>query len=295
MTLGDHLGELRRILIVPIAVWGVLFVVFFHYQATLKVWYVWPLQRALMRFPQEDLAKIGWTEPIDSPRLLTVMDLSESAWNSVHLVMVAATLVAVPVFLWGLWRFVSVGLRDSERRLGVVLLPMGVFFFLAGAVLGYLWGIPIFMAWFIDWTVHDPITRNLEFRMSDYQSTFFSWTVMAGLIMLIPWFVMVLIRTGLVRAETLARYRRLVFMLVTIIAALVAPPDPLPMLAMMGPLYALFELGMILGRLVLWEHNRIKAREAAADARREAAETAGDAPQARRDARTNTQEDRPDG
>jgi sec-independent protein translocase protein TatC len=258
MSLGDHLGELRRRLIVPIVVLGVGFVVAFIYQKELKVLFVKPLLWAIQMDPAA-AARAGL--PTDgSLRVLHSFDLSESALVSVSVSVIAALVVTIPVLIHQLWGFVAVALKPRERNLAFLFVPVGVICFYLGAVLGYFYALPIYYAWLIEWAASDPTATQL-LRQNAYLDSFVLMTVCFGFIMDIPWLVVVLVRVGLITPDQLARYRRLVIVINATIAALIAPPDGASMIAMMIPLQLLFEGGLLASRLMLWRNKTSEARD----------------------------------
>jgi sec-independent protein translocase protein TatC len=194
-------------------------------------------------------------------RQLDVLSIAESVWNSVHLATMAALVLTLPIFLYQLWRFIAVGLHDNERALGFLLLPMGVIFFYCGGLFGYLVGIPYAIAWFIAWSAADPIVHEIRFRMTDYQSTFFNWTLIFGGLLDIPWVIMVLVRVRVVTVGFLARQRRFAILGAVVLAGALAP-DAMSMAIVAPPIYALFEIGLLFAWLIDWELRR-KARAVA--------------------------------
>ena len=275
MPLGDHLDELRRMIWTPLITFGVLFVAAFSLLHWLRMIYVWPLARGIQIAAGWDPAAVercGLPPSIDpwhpaGLRLLDVLSIGESVWNSVHLATMAALTLTLPIFLYQLWRFVAVGLHDNERSLGFLLLPMGVIFFYCGGIFGYLVGIPYAIAWFVSWSAADPIVHEIRFRMSDYQATFFNWTLIFGGLLDIPWAIMVLVRVRIVTVAFLSRQRRFAVFGAVVLAGALAP-DAMSMAIVAPPLYALFEIGLLFAWLIDWDARR-KAR---AVAKRENAE-----------------------
>lgn len=263
MSLGDHLAELRRRLIWPVVTVAVAFLVCFSFQATLKSWFIQPLLKAIDIVGHENAAKVH-LNPEDGTRILQVLHLSESAMTSMSVAFSAALALSIPVALWHLWQFIAVGLKDKERSLAFLFVPLGVIFFYAGAVLGYFFGLPYYYAWLIEWAVHDPTIKELQIRQYEYWDQFQFMTVVFGLLFDIPWLVMVLTRVRLVTVAKLASWRKGIIIINAVICAIVAPPDATSMLVMMIPVQLLFESGLILSRIMMWRVDRNQAKEAAA-------------------------------
>lgn len=251
MRLGDHLGELRRRLLVPLVVLVAGFVAAFIYQQEMKLLFIKPLLWAIQMDP-DAAARAGL--PADgSLRVLHSFDLSESALVSVSVAFIAALAATIPVLVHQLWGFVAVALKPRERSLAFLFVPAGVIGFYLGAVLGYFYALPIYYAWLIEWAAGDPTATQL-LRQNSYLDSFVLMTVCFGFIMDIPWLVVVLVRVGLVTPGQLARYRRVVIVINATIAAVIAPPDGPSMIAMMIPLQLLFEGGLLASRLMLWRN-----------------------------------------
>ncbi len=251
MTLGDHLHELRRRLIVPVIVLTFGFFIGFTYDHELKLLLVRPLQRAIEIVGPEGAAKVGL--PIDgNPRMLQSMDLSESAIMSVRVSTLFAIAVSIPVFVYQFWRFIVVGLKRTERQLGFLFIPAGVALFYLGAVSGYFYGLPYLYAWLIQWAVDDPTIGGFTLSVTDYHANFVAFTLCFGAVMDIPWLVVVLCRVGLVTPEWVAKRRRVVIVINLLAAAAITPTsDPYTLMLVFVPMQLLFEIGIISARLVL--------------------------------------------
>jgi sec-independent protein translocase protein TatC len=264
MSLGDHLEELRRRMIMPLLALAVCFIAAFAYNKELKTIYIRPLIQAIEIAGPKAAHDLGLDLPKDgsTPRILTSMDLTESAMVSMSVSFYAALAATIPILVYQVWKFVSVGLLAKERQLAFLFVPAGIIFFYAGAVLGYFWGLPYYFAWMIEWTAGDPTTKQVV-RQAYYQDSFTMMTVCFGLVMDIPWLVMVLVRVGFVTPDQLAKFRKLVVLINTVVASLITPPDGTSMIAMMIPLQLLFEGGLAASRLMMWNNRRLAAREEA--------------------------------
>lgn len=255
MSLGDHLEELRRRIIWPIIIFGALFIVGFVMQKPLKEILIKPLQWAIRIAGADASAQIGMSA--DTMRLLQAFDLSESTMLSMSVAFDAALTISFPIFVYQLWKFISVGLKEKERQLGFLFVPLGVIFFYAGACAGYFYGLPYFFAWLIDWHVADPTAQRMVLGMTLYHDFFVNMTICFGLIMDIPWLVIVLVRVGLVTVEQLSKWRRVVIVINLVLAAGITPTSDVgSLLAMFLPMQALFELGLLASRFIMWRTKR---------------------------------------
>lgn len=266
MSLGDHLEELRRRLKWPLIVLGLTFFVAFGYEARLQQMFVQPLEWAITINPA-NAKTVGLVSPVK----LQVLEVWEAPMASMMVSFYAAFFISFPVLVYHLWMFVGVGLVQRERRLAFLFVPAGIMFFYAGAVTGYLYGLPYFYSFMVKWAANNPIiTFNLQLKT--YHSNFVFMTMIFGLIADIPWLIMVLVRVGFVTVEQLLRNWKMAILINTVIAAVVAPPDWFSMVALMVPLFGLYVLGVGLSRVMMWHHGRQDAKEQAAELARMAAE-----------------------
>ena len=97
--------------------------------------------------------------------------------------------------------------------------------------------------------------------MVDYYGFFFLMTVSFGLMLDIPWLVMVLVRVGLVTPKWLASQRRYVILIAVVLAAMLSPPDVISQLALFFPILVLFEVGLLASRFCVPK----RVKEAAID------------------------------
>ncbi len=87
-------------------------------------------------------------------------------------------------------------------------------------------------------------------RASEYYS-FFILTLMAlGLVFQIPMGIVAVTRLGIVTPQQLSHNRRYAYLALAVVAMLLPGTDPITMLIELAPLLALFELSLILSRLV---------------------------------------------
>ncbi len=84
-----------------------------------------------------------------------------------------------------------------------------------------------------------------HFRIGEYLTFVLTMTIAFGVAFQMPLVVAFLGRTGIVPAGTLRKYRRVVVLIIVVIAGVLAPPDLFSMLLLSGPMIALFEVGLL--------------------------------------------------
>lgn len=83
-----------------------------------------------------------------------------------------------------------------------------------------------------------------HFKIGDYLSFVLVLTIAFGLAFQTPLVVAFLAWSGIVPVETFRKYRKVVILVIVVIAGILAPPDLLSHLMLSGPMVLLFELGL---------------------------------------------------
>ncbi len=158
-------------------------------------------------------------------------------------------MLAMPVIVFQLYAFIVPGLTDRERRMVLVSLPFVTLFFAAGVAFGWFITVPTAIRFLIGFSSSELIQSQPT--LSDFLDTVTMLLLINGIVFELPVIILTLAFIGVVTAQQLAGYRRYAMVLVVIIAALITPTgDPVNLLLLAVPMYLLYEVGIILARLV---------------------------------------------
>jgi len=164
------------------------------------------------------------------------------------LALLAAIFFAMPVILYQIWAFIAPGLYRHERRFALPLFLSSVVLFYAGAAFAYFVVFPAVFRFFV-MTTPDGVQMMTD--MTQYMDFAVLLFFAFGLAFEIPVATVLLVRTGLVKREALTKNRGYVLLAIFIIAAFLTPPDPVSQTMMALPMYALFEAGILMARLLV--------------------------------------------
>jgi sec-independent protein translocase protein TatC len=208
---------------------------------------------------------------IDGDQLIA-LSITDPFFITFKLALTLGFILAAPVIIYQVWLFLAPALTRRERRAIVPALYMGVALFCIGVGVAYRYVLPLtamFLAGFQTESLTLTMTGTLYFGFV------IKLLVAFGLVFQLPVVILILASLGLVSSKFLASKRRYAIAVMTVTAALITPGDVASTILMMVPLLLLYELSIVLTRLV--ERNR--ARHAAADAAAEdaASEDAADA------------------
>jgi sec-independent protein translocase protein TatC len=169
-----------------------------------------------------------------------------------------ALVFAMPYVLFQVWAFVAPGLYRHERRFALPLLVSSVVLFYAGVAFAYFVVFPLMFAFF---TATAPPGVQMMTDMTQYLDFVLVLFLAFGLAFEIPVAIVLLVWTGLVKLETLRRNRGYVLIAVFIQAAVITPPDVISQTAMALPMYALYEIGIVMAKILAKKKLDERARE----------------------------------
>jgi sec-independent protein translocase protein TatC len=162
--------------------------------------------------------------------------------------LLAAVFFAMPYLLYQLWAFVAPGLYRHERRFALPLLVSSVLLFYSGAAFAYLVVFPVMFQFFVSTT---PAGVAMMTDMAQYLDFVVLLFFAFGLAFEIPVATVLLVRTGMVKVESMKRHRGYVLLGIFIVAAFITPPDAVSQSMMAVPMYLLYEVGIVMARLLV--------------------------------------------
>lgn len=163
------------------------------------------------------------------------------------LTMVVAVFLAMPYILHQTWRFIAPALYHSERRLALPILISSVVLFYGGLAFAYYVVFPLIFAFFSSVTPEGvSVMTDINSYLNFVLKLFFAF----GIAFEIPIATVLLIAAGATTADALAAKRPYVVVVCFIAGMLLTPPDIISQTLLAIPVWLLFELGLIFGRLV---------------------------------------------
>jgi len=231
MSLWEHLDELRtRIVRAGIAIL-VCFMVALAFSARIVNFLKVPLERAL----PEGMSALHFTGPMDVFMV------------NIKVAFLMSVVFGAPVWLYQFWKFIEPALYPKERRLVVPFMFATIFCFLAGVAFCYFFMIPMALAYLIGIGLE---VGTPMITITDYISLITVMILGFGLVFETPVILVLLAMLELVSAAALASQRRVTFVIILIVAAVITPPDPISMMGMAIPCYLMFELAILLIRIL---------------------------------------------
>ena len=230
MTLVEHLGELRRRLIVCLASFAVAVVV------------AYLLYGHILQFFQHPYCQI---QPHNC-KLLVLSPLDGFAIR-LDIAGYGGLVLGSPVILYQLWRFVTPGLRANEKRYAVPFALASVVLFLLGAYVAWL-TFPHALG-FLKGVAGSGIASF--YTAQRYLTLILALMAIFGITFEFPVVLVALELAGVLSPARLAHFRRWAIIIIVVIAGVVTPSsDPFSMLALAIPMLAFYELSIVIGRVL---------------------------------------------
>ena len=161
--------------------------------------------------------------------------------------LISGLIISSPWVFYQLWMFVAAGLYEHERKYVRTAVPFSTALFVTGALFFLFIIAPLCLKFFLKFG--DLIGVSAYWTFDKYISFVTMLMLVFGLAFQTPIAIFVLNRTGLIPIETFKKSRKYVIVVIFFIAAVATPPDVVSQIALAIPLYALFEVGILLSWL----------------------------------------------
>jgi len=253
MPLMEHLVELRRRLIWSLVAFVVCFIGCFF------------VSDEIFNFLTRPLAAV-WNGQVDRHLIYTA--LQEKFFSDVKLAMFGGLVIAFPVIAAQVWGFVAPGLYKNEKSAFLPFLLATPVMFVAGASFVYFIFIPNAFRFFTSFeqVAHDGgLAITATPRVSEYLDLIIQLLLGFGIVFELPVLLTLLVSAELLETKTLSKQRRYAILVGFIISAILTPPDALSMMMMAIPLVGLYEISIVIGRVIEARRRRRRAAEEAAE------------------------------
>lgn len=235
MTVVEHLEELRYRLFI-----GILALV----AGSIVAWILYPSFLSFLTRPLKRGQEIGGVrvEGLNVSGIVTAFNvrLKVSVFGGIVL--------SLPITLWQLWRFVTPGLRQKERRYAFAFVGSALALFGFGAYAAFI-VLPEAIGFLLAFA--KPPLQPLIFI--DQYLGFVIFMILAfGISFEYPLLLVFLAGVGILSSRKLSSWRRHAFFLSFVVGAVATPSqDPLSMTLMAVPLYVLYEITLLVIRFAM--------------------------------------------
>lgn len=230
MTLLEHLGELRRRVIICAIAFAI---------CAVGTYIAYPHILNFLRAPYCRVAPGRCGLYVQGPLDAFSIRLDVTAYG--------AAVIALPVIIFQLWRFVTPGLKANEKRYAIPFSIAAFCLFGLGAVIAWI-TFPHALQ-FLNSAGGGQIQQI--FTPQKYLTLVGALVLIFGLTFEFPVVLVALQLARVITPASLSKARRVAIVLVVITAGVITPSsDPFSMLALAIPMLVFYELSIIIGRTI---------------------------------------------
>lgn len=230
LPLTSHLQELRKRLILSFIAIGVGFVLCYAFAESLFDILASPLLKLM---------------PAGGSLIFT--SVAEAFFTYMKIAFITGLILTSPFVLYQIWAFVAPGLYRNEKRYVIPFIFLGSLFFATGILFAYFVAIPVGFRFLLGYATD--FIKPMP-SMKEYLSFSIKFLLAFGLVFEFPVVLILLSRVGVVDSKMLARNRKYAILLIFIFAAILTPPDIVSQVLMALPLMALYELSILLTKIL---------------------------------------------
>lgn len=159
--------------------------------------------------------------------------------------MVTGLVISSPWVFYQVWAFIAAGLYRHERHYVRKFIPFSLGLFLAGVFLCFFIVLPYTLQFLLDFNIWLGIEPTL--RITDWISFATILPLVFGVCFQTPLVMLLLERIGVFTVKDFREKRKFAVLIIVVAAAVITPTgDPFTMLVLAIPMYALYELGIII-------------------------------------------------
>lgn len=261
MTFGEHLDELRKILIRVALIFSVLFIVFFILKGIVLDIVFAPIRP---EFPTNRL--FTWLAGVLNSEALNIHPENVELFNNkmagqfmLHIKssIVGAFVVAFPYLIWELWLFVKPALPPYQRKQSIRYVVETPVWFITGLLFGYYVISPLAINFLGNYTVSDQISNIID--VGSFMSTVLGVSFAGAIAFQLPLLIRLLATLGIIGSESMRQYRKLAVVVLLIFSAVITPPDVVSQILIFVPCYALYEYGIRIARRIEIQREKAEA------------------------------------
>ncbi|MFA7445746.1 MAG: twin-arginine translocase subunit TatC [Flavobacteriaceae bacterium] len=160
----------------------------------------------------------------------------------------AGFILAFPFILWEFWKFVRPALYEKEKKNAQWFIIIASLLFFIGVLFGYFVTAPLSINFLGNYSVSSQVHN--DFDIDSYIGLIKTSALSCGLIFELPILMFFLGKLGVVSPDFLKKYRKIAYVLILIIAAIITPPDVVSQIVVSIPLIVLYEASIYIVKWV---------------------------------------------
>ncbi len=200
-------------------------------------------------------AKLGDIVGTDAVKInqtaLKMQSINIAGQFSTHILVsiIAGFIMASPFVFFEFWRFIKPALYEKEKKHASGAVFFTSILFLLGVLFGYYLIVPLSIHFLGTYQVSSDVENMINLR--SYIGSVTSISLASGVVFLLPIFSYFLSKVGLLTPEFMKKYRKHSYVIMLLLSAIITPPDIFSQILVCFPLVFLYEIGIIISRVVV--------------------------------------------
>ncbi len=181
---------------------------------------------------------------------LTLQNIELSGQFMMHLYVsfMAGLILAMPYIVFEIWRFIVPALHKNEKKYTKGAVFVISFLFTLGVLFGYFLIVPLTVNFFGNYHVSEHVSNQIH--LNSYVHSVISILIGIGIVFELPVFIFFLTKLGLVSPDFLKKNRKVMVIIVLVLASIITPPDMFSQILVSIPLMLLYELSILVSKRV---------------------------------------------
>jgi sec-independent protein translocase protein TatC len=181
---------------------------------------------------------------------LKIINVSMSGQFMTHIYIsgMAGMVMAIPYIIYEIWSYISFAMNIKNRRAAYSTIFSGTMLFMLGVAFSYFLIVPLTVNFLGTYFVSSEVQNNVT--LSSYIGTVTSLVLWTGVVFELPLIMYFLSKYGIVGPEFLVKKRRIMVVLIFIIAAIITPPDVISQIMVSLPMLILYEVSVLIAKRV---------------------------------------------
>lgn len=251
LTFGEHLDELRKVLMKVACAVMVFMILVFCFKDEVFKFLLAPCESDFATFNilRNLISRINDNIVLYPGNIeLITTEISSQFMAHLSVSFYLGIMLASPYILYELMRYITPALYDREKRYAYRLLFSVYILFFLGMLVSYWVLFPISCRFLASYNVSPDVKALIS--LDSYMSLFISLTILMGVVFQLPVLALSLAKMGIIDNKVMSYYRRHAFIFIVVIAAIITPPDILTLIIVAFPLYLLYEVSILGVRLL---------------------------------------------
>lgn len=160
----------------------------------------------------------------------------------------AAITLTLPILIYNIIAFISPGLTKEERKVAIILPFIALILFLVGAFFNFYITVKFIIPFLSGLTLGVGIENTWSVG---YFINFILYTsLVMGLIFQFPLVILTLVKYNILKVNQVTQFRKHIYVTLLVLSAFITPPDFFSMFIVALPLMLIFEITILIGRII---------------------------------------------